>query len=125
MGTSPTDRAAAKARVVAAHKVHFHADGRGGGLAGGASESGALAARGAGRAGPAPIVADQRVDATPKAALVRIAALSVGPGESRTSPRLVGHSGTRVTELVYRHELRPVMPTGATAMDSLFGSNEV
>jgi len=39
--------------------------------------------------------------------------------------RLVGHSGTHVTELVYRHELRPVIQTGATAMDSLFGSNEV
>lgn len=34
--------------------------------------------------------------------------------------RLVGHSGTHVTELVYRHELRPVIQTGATAMDSLF-----
>lgn len=39
--------------------------------------------------------------------------------------RLVGHSGTHVTELVYRHELRPVIQTGATAMDSLFGSQEV
>jgi integrase len=34
--------------------------------------------------------------------------------------RLVGHSGTHVTELVYRHELRPVIQTGATAMDGLF-----
>ena len=34
--------------------------------------------------------------------------------------RLVGHSGTHVTELVYRHELRPVTQTGAAAMDSLF-----
>jgi hypothetical protein len=33
--------------------------------------------------------------------------------------RLVGHSGTHVTELVSRHELRPVIQTGATAMDSL------
>ena len=39
--------------------------------------------------------------------------------------RLVGHSGTHVTELVYRHELRPVIQTGATAMDNLFGTNEV
>jgi hypothetical protein len=39
--------------------------------------------------------------------------------------RLVGHSGTHVTELVYRHELRPLIQTGATAMDSLFGSQEV
>jgi integrase len=34
--------------------------------------------------------------------------------------RLVGHSGTAVTEAVYRHELRPVIQTGATAMDRLF-----
>jgi integrase len=35
--------------------------------------------------------------------------------------QLVGHSGTTVTELVYRHQLRPVVQTGATVMDSLFG----
>jgi len=35
--------------------------------------------------------------------------------------RLVGHSGTSVTELVYRHQIRPVMQTGAVAMDALFG----
>jgi integrase len=40
-------------------------------------------------------------------------------------PRLVGHSGTHVTEMVYRHELRPVIQTGATAMDSLFSLPEV
>lgn len=34
--------------------------------------------------------------------------------------RLVGHSGTTVTELVYRHQLRPVSQTGATVMDRLF-----
>jgi integrase len=38
--------------------------------------------------------------------------------------RLVGHKGTNVTELVYRHELRPVIQTGATAMDMLFGLPE-
>ena len=37
--------------------------------------------------------------------------------------RLVGHSGTTVTELVYRHQLKPVIQTGATVMDQLFGSN--
>jgi integrase len=35
--------------------------------------------------------------------------------------RLVGHSGTNVTELVYRHQIRPVIQTGATVMDQLFG----
>jgi integrase len=39
--------------------------------------------------------------------------------------RLVGHKGTNVTELVYRHELRPVIQTGATAMDSLFDLPEL
>ena len=37
-------------------------------------------------------------------------------------PRLVGHSGTTVTDLVYRHQIRPVIQTGATVMDQLFGS---
>ena len=36
------------------------------------------------------------------------------------TPR-VGHSGTSVTELVYRHQIRPVIQTGAVAMDALFG----
>jgi integrase len=35
--------------------------------------------------------------------------------------QLVGHSGTNVTELVYRHQIRPVIQTGATIMDRLFG----
>ncbi|GHF84059.1 hypothetical protein GCM10017566_67570 [Amycolatopsis bartoniae] len=34
--------------------------------------------------------------------------------------RLVGHNGTAVTELVYRHQIRPVMEEGATAMDRIF-----
>lgn len=34
--------------------------------------------------------------------------------------RLVGHSGTQVTELVYRKQIRPVMVTGAVAMDEIF-----
>ncbi len=37
--------------------------------------------------------------------------------------QLVGHSGTTVTELVYRHQLRPVIQTGATVMDRLFASD--
>jgi integrase len=36
--------------------------------------------------------------------------------------RLVGHSSTNVTETVYRHELRPVITTGAEVMDKLFSS---
>jgi integrase len=33
---------------------------------------------------------------------------------------LCGHSGTRVTESVYRHQLRPVLLDGAIAMDRIF-----
>jgi integrase len=36
--------------------------------------------------------------------------------------RLVGHSSTRVTETVYRRELRPVITTGAETMDQIFGA---
>lgn len=34
--------------------------------------------------------------------------------------RLMGHNGTTVTELVYRHQLRPVVEHGAEAMDRIF-----
>ena len=37
---------------------------------------------------------------------------------------LVGHSGTSVTELVYRHQIRPVLQTGATVMDTLFNRTD-
>ena len=33
---------------------------------------------------------------------------------------LCGHSGTTVTEKVYRHQLRPVLLGGAAAMDEIF-----
>ncbi len=34
--------------------------------------------------------------------------------------RLVGHSGTAVTEAVYRKQIRPVIDQGATAMERIF-----
>jgi hypothetical protein len=34
--------------------------------------------------------------------------------------RLVGHSSTRTTEVVYRRELRPVITTGAEITDEIF-----
>lgn len=37
---------------------------------------------------------------------------------------LVGHSGTAVTELVYRHQLRPVLQKGAEVMDDIFPSDD-
>jgi integrase len=33
--------------------------------------------------------------------------------------RLVGHASSKVTETVYRHQLRPVLTTGAEKMDAL------
>jgi integrase len=38
---------------------------------------------------------------------------------------LCGHAGTRVTEAVYRHQLRPVLLNGAVAMDQIFSTVEV
>jgi integrase len=38
--------------------------------------------------------------------------------------RLVGHSSTHTTEVVYRKELRPVIRSGADAMDKLFPGPE-
>jgi integrase len=35
--------------------------------------------------------------------------------------RLVGHSSTAVTELVYRQQIRPVLQSGAVVMDQIFG----
>ena len=32
----------------------------------------------------------------------------------------MGHNGTTVTELVYRHQIRPVVEHGAEAMDQIF-----
>jgi hypothetical protein len=34
----------------------------------------------------------------------------------------VGHGGSAVTERVYRHQIRPVLQEGATAMDALFAA---
>ena len=38
--------------------------------------------------------------------------------------RLVGHSGTSVTELVYRKQIRPVVEDGAVTMDRLFPTSD-
>ena len=43
---------------------------------------------------------------------------------NRASPggvaQLAGHSSSRTTEVIYRHELRPVITTGADVMDQIF-----
>lgn len=38
--------------------------------------------------------------------------------------RLVGHSGSSVTELVYRKQIRPVVEDGAVTMDRLFPTGD-
>jgi integrase len=38
--------------------------------------------------------------------------------------RLVGHSGTSVTERIYRKQIRPVIQTGAVAMDEIFDDGQ-
>ena len=38
--------------------------------------------------------------------------------------RLVGHKSTVVTELVYREQIRPVVQSGAEAMDQIFGADD-
>ena len=53
--------------------------------------------------------------------LVRLTARPTPACSIGTSPRLVGHSGTSVTEVVYRHQIRPAIQTGATVMDQLLG----
>ena len=59
------------------------------------------------------------VDTTRAAAFVRLGVVGRGVPLEEIS-RLVGHSGTTVTELVYRHQLKPVLQTGATVMNQLF-----
>ncbi|HEY6314846.1 MAG TPA: hypothetical protein VIY52_29160 [Streptosporangiaceae bacterium] len=39
-----------------------------------------------------------------------------------TISRLMGHSSSNVTETVYRHQTRPVITTGAEAMDKIFAN---
>ena len=60
-----------------------------------------------------------RVDASRAASLVRIGPVGLR-GAGRGDLAAGRHSGTSVTELVYRHQLRPVIQTGATVMDRLF-----
>lgn len=38
--------------------------------------------------------------------------------------RVVGHSGSRTTEAVYRKQIRPVITQGAEAMDAIFGGTD-
>ena len=46
-------------------------------------------------------------------------------GKSPVTTAGAGHSNTRTTEVVYRRELRPVLTTGAEAMDRLFQRSSV
>ncbi len=50
-----------------------------------------------------------------------VSLLSDGGVSLEEISRLVGHSSTAVTELVYRKQIRPVVQTGAIAMNRIFG----
>ena len=71
-----------------------------------------------GRPGPAGLDAQAWTPAR-AAAQLRVVAPSTGMSIEDIS-HLVGHASSRVTELVYRKELRPVLTRGASAMDALF-----
>lgn len=53
-----------------------------------------------------------------------VSLMSAGGVAVEQIAHVVGHSGTSVTERIYRHELRPVITTGATFMNE-FASIEV
>ena len=48
-----------------------------------------------------------------------VSLLSLGGVPIEEIARIAGHATTRTTELIYRQELRPVITTGATALDHL------
>lgn len=55
---------------------------------------------------------------SPKTTRAQVRGCAVGPRVPiEEISRLVGHSNTTVTELVYRKQIRPVVESGATAMD--------
>ena len=59
------------------------------------------------------------LDATRAASLICIADIQYGVPVEEIA-RIAGHSNSRTTEVVYRRELRPILTTGAEAMDKLF-----
>ncbi len=48
----------------------------------------------------------------------------LGAGKVWQDNDLVGHRTTIVTQKVYRHQLKPVISTGATAMNAIFGNKK-
>ena len=51
-----------------------------------------------------------------------VSLMSAGGVPVEETARLAGHNRTATTELVYRHELRPVITTGAEVMDRILDS---
>src|SRR5262249_51446297 len=51
-----------------------------------------------------------------------VSLMSAGGVPVEEIARLAGHNRTATTELVYRHELRPVITTGAEVMDRILDS---
>jgi hypothetical protein len=52
--------------------------------------------------------------------LLRPVTMLIGNVALRDLTRLAGHASSRTTETIYRHELRPVITTGADVMDKIF-----
>ena len=70
--------------------------------------------------GPSQVLAPYRTPRELRHSFVSLLSDSGVPLEEIS--RLVGHSSTAVTELVYRKQIRPVLQQGATAMDRLFSA---
>jgi len=51
--------------------------------------------------------------------------LSAGGVATEDISHLVGHSSTRTTERVYRHELRPVLRKGAESMGRILDTGSL
>ena len=66
-------------------------------------------------------MATRRLDWTPRELRHSFVSLLSDNGVSLEDiADLCGHSGTTVTEKVYRHQLRPVLLGAAVAMDEIF-----
>jgi hypothetical protein len=74
-------------------------------------------------AGRAPEERPARILASVRRAPAVVSLLSDAGVPLEQISQLAGHSGTTVIELVYRHQLRPVIQTGAIVMDQLFSGN--
>jgi hypothetical protein len=81
-----------------------------------AAEDGVAAARGLMNPADAPF-RQALTELIRAAGLVRRTGVNLNQAVAKLNA--TGHSGTSVTESVYRHEIRPALTTGATAMNKI------